>query len=162
MILIYMLLAAIFLAVAYVIVKKDNYVETPKAEKTPSIPAQPKLKKVVKKKITKPSYGVGFNTTALDLQNWSEWCREVNKLGMPVSSYGRNMKDGVYIMGGKIKFEFDPCANTSTGKSYEYLNKPKNICETFDNLEDFIKYYNAHLTELKEQIAFEDMNKDFD
>lgn len=161
MILIYMLLAAIFLAVSYVIVKKDNYVEKPKAENKPSMPAPPPPRRPVKKKISNPSYGVSFNTTALDLQNWSEWCREVHKLGMQVSSYGRNMKDGVYIMGGKIKFEFDPAADTSTGKSYMYLNEPKRICETFDNLDDFIKYYNAHLTELKEQIAFEDMNKDF-
>ena len=162
MILIYMLLAVIFLAVSYVIVKKDNYVEKPKAENKPSMPAPPPPRRPVKKKISKPSYGVSFNTKRLDLSNWMEWCREVHKLGMPVSSYGRNMKDGVYIMGGKIKFEFDPGAATSTGKSYMYFNEPKRICETFDNLEDFIKYYNAHLTELKEQIAFEDMNKDFD
>lgn len=157
MILIYMLLAAIFLAVSYVIVKKDNYVE-PKKE-----PKIPKTTPVASKPHSRMPAPPSPNKLTDGYRDWSKWCFE-NLLDLKemtcVSSYGRNMINGYSMLNGTVKFEYDPVA--TDGKYYCYFNTEKHISVGFDNLTDFTKFYNEHLTELKEQLLLHDMNKDFE
>ena len=157
MILIYMLLAAIFLAVSYVIVKKDNYVE-PKKE-----PKVPKTTPVASKPHSRRPAPPSPNKLTDGYRDWSKWCFE-NLLDLKemtcVSSYGRNMINGYSMLNGTVKFEYDPVA--TDGKYYCYYNTEKHISVGFDNLKDFSIFFNEHLTELKEQLLLHDINKDFD
>lgn len=165
MILIYMIFAAIFLAIAYVVVKKDNYVEPKKETKVPT----PVVKKPLPKKSPSPKppsrrpAPPSPNRIADGYHDWTKWCYE-NLLDLKqltcVSSYGRNMTNGYSMLNGAIKFEYDP--NPSDGKYYYYYNTEKHISVGFDNLKDFSIFYNEHLTELKEQLLLHDINKDFD
>lgn len=165
MILIYMLFAAIFLAIAYVVVKKDNYVEPKKEPKVPT----PVAKKPLPKKSPSPKppsrrpAPPSPQNIADGYHDWTKWCYE-NLLDLKqltdVSSYGRNMINGYSMLNGAIKFEYDP--NPSDGKYYYYYNTEKHISVGFDNLKDFSIFFNEHLTELKEQLLLHDINKDFD
>lgn len=152
-----MLLAAIFLAVAYVIVKKDNYVEQKKEPKVP------KPTPVASKPHSRSPAPPSPNKLTDGYRDWSKWCFE-NLLDLKemtcVSSYGRNMINGYSMLNGIVKIEYDPVA--TDGKYYCYFNTEKHISVGFDNLTDFTKFYNEHLTELKEQLLLHDMNKDFD
>lgn len=157
MILIYMLFAAIFLAVAYVIVKKDNYIEPKKEPKVPkptSGPSKPHSRRPAPPSPNKVMEGY---------REWVKWGFE-NLLELKeltcISSYGRNMKNGYSMLNGIVKFEYDP--NPNDGKYFCYYNTEKHICVGFDNLTDFTKFYKEHLTELKEQLLLHDMNKDFE
>lgn len=176
MILIYMLLAFIFLAIAYVVVKKDNYVEPKKEPKVPK--PTPVAKKPLPKKSPSPKPPSRMpappppsrrpappspNKMADGYHDWTKWCYE-NLLDLKqltcVSSYGRNMINGYSMLNGTVKFEYDPVA--TDGKYYCYYNTEKHISVGFDNLKDFSIFYNEHLTELKEQLLLHDINKDFD
>lgn len=165
MILIYMIFAAIFLAIAYVVVKKDNYVEPKKEPKVPTPVAKkplPKKSPTPKPPSRRPAPPSPQNI-ADGYHDWTKWCYE-NLLDLKqltcVSSYGRNMINGYSMLNGVIKFEYDP--TPSDGKYYCYYNTEKHISVGFDNLKDFSIFYNEHLNELKEQLLLHDINKDFD
>ena len=167
MILIYMLLAGLFLAIAYVVVKKDNYVEPIKEPKVPK--PTPVAKKPLPKKSPSPKppsrrpAPPSPNRITEGYREWSKWCFE-NLLELKeltcVSSYGRNMTNGYSMLNGTVKLEYEPDA--TDGKYYGYYNAAKHISVGFDNLKDFSIFYNEHLTELKEQLLLHDINKDFD
>ena len=157
MILIYMLLAAIFLAVAYVIVKKDNYVESKKEPKVPK--PTPVASKPHSRRPAPPSP----NAMIMGLREWEQWgfdnMDELKNCGANVSSYGRNMKNGYSILNGTVKFEYEPDA--TDGKYYCYYNTEKHISVGFEKIEDYITFYNEHLNELKEQIFLHSLKEDF-
>lgn len=167
MILIYMLLAAIFIAVSYVIVKKDNYVETKKEPKVPN--PTPVVHKPLPKKSPSPKPPSRMpappspNAMIMGLREWEKWgfdnMDELKACGANVSSYGRNMKNGYSILNGTVKFEYDPIA--TDGKYFCYYNTEKHISVGFEKIEDYITFYNEHLNELKEQIFLHSLQEDF-
>lgn len=171
-----MLLAAIFLAVSYVIVKKDNYVETKKEPKVPK--PTPVVHKPLSKKSPSPKPPSRMpappppsrrpaqpspNAMIMGLREWEQWgfdnMDELKACGANVSSYGRNMKNGYSILNGTVKFEYEPDA--TDGKYFNYYNTEKHISVGFEKLKDFISFYNEHLNELKEQIFLHSLQEDF-
>lgn len=167
MTLIYFILFVIFIIVAAIVVKTDNYVEPKKEPKVPK--PTPVVKKPLPKKLPSPKppsrrpAPPSPNNITEGYREWAKWCFE-NLLDLKeltcVSSYGRNMINGYSMLNGTVKFEYDPVA--TDGKYYCYYNTEKHISVGFDNLKDFSIFYNEHLTELKEQLLLHDINKDFD
>ena len=167
MTLIYFILFVIFIIVAAIVINTDNYVEPKKEPKVPK--PTPAAKKPLPKKSPSPKPSSrrpappSPNNITEGYREWAKWCF-VNLLDLKeltcVSSYGRNMINGYSMLNGTVKFEYDPVA--TDGKYYCYFNTEKHISVGFDNLTDFTKFYNEHLTELKEQLLLHDMNKDFE
>lgn len=157
MTLIYFILFVIFIIVAMIVVKTDNYVE-PKKE-----PKVPKPTPVAKKPTSRRPAPQSPNKLEVDIREWEKWCYE-NMLDLKqltyVYNYGRNMITGCSMLNGVVKIEYDPVA--TDGKYYCYYNTEKHISVGFDNLKDFSIFFNEHLTELKEQLLLHDINKDFD
>lgn len=157
MTLIYFILFVIFIIVAAIVIKTDNYVEPKKEPKVPK--PTPVAQKPTSRRPAPPSP----NRIADGYHDWTKWCYE-NMLDLKqlagIYSYGRNMKTGYSMLNGTVKFEYVPDA--PDGKYYCYYNTEKHISVGFDNLKDFSIFFNEHLAELKEQLLLHDINKDFD
>lgn len=167
MTLIYFIFFVIFIAIAGVVIKTDKFVEPKKEPKVPK--PTPVAKKPLPKKSPSPKPPSRMpappspNGFIMGLRSWEQWgfdnMVELKACGANVSSYGRNMKNGYSILNGIVKFEYDPDA--TDGKYFCYYNTEKHISVGFEKIEDFIKFYNAQLKDLKEQIFLHSLQEDF-
>lgn len=176
MTLIYFIFFVIFIAIAGVVIKTDKFVEPKKEPKVPK--PTPVAKKPLPKKSPSPKPPSRMpapsppsrrpappspNGLIMGLRSWEQWgfdnMVELKACGANVSSYGRNMKNGYSILNGIVKFEYDPDA--TDGKYFCYYNTEKHISVGFEKIEDFIKFYNAQLKDLKEQIFLHSLQEDF-
>lgn len=165
--LIYFIFFVIFIAIAAIVIKTDKFVEPKKEHKVPK--PTPVAKKPLPKKSPSPKPPIrrpapaSPNGFIMGLRSWEQWgfdnMVELKACGANVSSYGRNMKSGYSILNGIVKFEYDPDA--TDGKYFCYYNTEKHISVGFEKIEDFNKFYNEHLNELKEQIFLHSLQEDF-
>jgi hypothetical protein len=165
--LIYFIFFVIFIAIAAVVIKTDKFVEPKKEPKVPK--PTPVVHKPLPKKSPSPKppsrrpAPPSPNAMVMGLREWEQWgfenMVELKACGANVSSYGRNMKNGYSILNGTVKFEYDPVA--TDGKYFCYYNTEKHISVGFEKIEDFIKFYDEHLNELKEQIFLHSLQEDF-
>ncbi len=165
--LIYFIFFVIFIAIAAIVIKTDKFVEPKKEPKVPK--PTPVVHKPLPKKSPSPKppsrrpAPPSPNAMIMGLRDWEKWAFdnmvELKACGANVSSYGRNMKNGYSILNGTVKFEYDPDA--TDGKYFCYYNTEKHISVGFEKIEDFIKFYNEHLNELKEQIFLHSLQEDF-
>lgn len=167
MTLIYFIFFVLFIAIAAIVIKTDKFVEPKKEPKVPK--PTPVVHKPLPKKSPSPKppsrrpAPPSPNAMVMGLREWEQWgfenMVELKACGANVSSYGRNMKNGYSILNGTVKFEYDP--DPTDGKHYCYYNTEKHICVGFEKIEDFIKFYNDQLKDLKEQIFLHSLQEDF-
>lgn len=165
--LIYFIFFVIFIAIAAIVIKTDKFVEPKKEPKVPK--PTPVVHKPLPKKSPSPKppsrrpAPPSPNAMVMGLREWEQWgfenMVELKACGANVSSYGRNMKNGYSILNGTVKFEYDP--DPTDGKHYCYYNTEKHISVGFEEIKDFITFYNEHLNELKEQIFLHSLQEDF-